>query len=581
MEKTIKEVVDAIQNREYVLPAIQRNFVWDPEDIECLFDSILRGYPFGIFLFWKMNDTLRTNYRFYEFCERYKQGMEQTPLNCPLAGGCQYGILDGQQRLTSMCLALKGSYTYAKKKSSQIKERKFYLNLLKNHDVTDFIFEFCFLADDEVKNDDTHYWYLANNILTDSNWTSIASANRVYSLLKKNVENDETLYQALEKQELEIIEKLATLYTSICDKKLVHITDIDTQDENEVLDIFVRLNNQGKPLSRTDFIFSKIVAVWNNAREEIERLQYDGLVAKFKIFNKDMIMRICLAIAKQATVSKLTVSSLDIKTVTKIKDDWEQIKQAIIQTAELLNRLGYDSEKIYSTNAIIPIVCFIYNGGKWKSSHALTSDFEDIRKYLSIIRIKQIFSGQTISKLNNILSIIQKNTSSPFKALLATEMFNITKSDIENALTAAKGKEAFPILSLLYDKKYDECNFAQDHMHPISIFSKTQIYKNNGVSTKKMEEWKKMADTLPNLQILTYSENFNKSDTMLNTWVENTYTTPKKRKDYLETAFLPKDAPLDFADFEQFYKIRKKNLQQKLIDILCISVQKSKKTSTR
>ena len=51
---TIGDALGRIQNKSYVLPAIQREFVWKPEQIERLFDSLMQGYPFGTFLFWKV-----------------------------------------------------------------------------------------------------------------------------------------------------------------------------------------------------------------------------------------------------------------------------------------------------------------------------------------------------------------------------------------------------------------------------------------------------------------------------------------------------------------------------------------------
>ena len=58
----IKDVIDAI-NKDYFLPAIQREFVWEPAQIEKLFDSILGDYPIGSFLFWKVewNGKLKTS----------------------------------------------------------------------------------------------------------------------------------------------------------------------------------------------------------------------------------------------------------------------------------------------------------------------------------------------------------------------------------------------------------------------------------------------------------------------------------------------------------------------------------------
>jgi len=57
---TIARAIENIQSNQYILPAIQREFVWSDEQIERLFDSLMRGYPIGSFLFWKIkpqNDT--------------------------------------------------------------------------------------------------------------------------------------------------------------------------------------------------------------------------------------------------------------------------------------------------------------------------------------------------------------------------------------------------------------------------------------------------------------------------------------------------------------------------------------------
>ncbi|GHP23845.1 hypothetical protein VN1175_09390 [Helicobacter pylori] len=61
LDKSIKEVVDEL-NVVYFLPNIQREYVWlkktDEKKIEQLFDSILRGYPIGSFLFWKLKKRI-------------------------------------------------------------------------------------------------------------------------------------------------------------------------------------------------------------------------------------------------------------------------------------------------------------------------------------------------------------------------------------------------------------------------------------------------------------------------------------------------------------------------------------------
>lgn len=66
---TIKDTLESIAQTRYVLPAIQREFVWaqDPDRMCRLFDSILRGYPIGTFLFWKVSPEQSKEFYFYEF----------------------------------------------------------------------------------------------------------------------------------------------------------------------------------------------------------------------------------------------------------------------------------------------------------------------------------------------------------------------------------------------------------------------------------------------------------------------------------------------------------------------------------
>ena len=42
---SISDAIEYIEQRKFLLPAIQRKFVWSSEQIEVLFDSIMRDYP--------------------------------------------------------------------------------------------------------------------------------------------------------------------------------------------------------------------------------------------------------------------------------------------------------------------------------------------------------------------------------------------------------------------------------------------------------------------------------------------------------------------------------------------------------
>ncbi len=70
---TIAEAVKKVQAGDLVLPAIQREFVWEESQIVRLFDSLLRGYPIGSFLSWKVAPQTATAFRFYGFIKDYHE----------------------------------------------------------------------------------------------------------------------------------------------------------------------------------------------------------------------------------------------------------------------------------------------------------------------------------------------------------------------------------------------------------------------------------------------------------------------------------------------------------------------------
>ena len=100
-------------NKDWFLPAIQRELVWNTDRIGRLFDSILSDFPIGSFLFWHLEQQNKNEWPVYEFIRQYN---EERPHNV-LAdmNGIQGDltlVLDGQQRITSLFIGLKGTYRY-------------------------------------------------------------------------------------------------------------------------------------------------------------------------------------------------------------------------------------------------------------------------------------------------------------------------------------------------------------------------------------------------------------------------------------------------------------------------------------
>ena len=109
---SIKKIVNGILERDYVLPAIQRHFVWKPDQIINLFDSILRGYPIGSFLFWRIKTEHVNDFQYYDFITDFNVKDNSNDKIVPSGEKEITAVLDGQQRLTALLIGLRGSYTY-------------------------------------------------------------------------------------------------------------------------------------------------------------------------------------------------------------------------------------------------------------------------------------------------------------------------------------------------------------------------------------------------------------------------------------------------------------------------------------
>ena len=181
-EKAIS-IQDAINNinQEFLLPAIQRKFVWSSQQICMLFDSIMRGYPINSFMMWEVTDSaIKNDYKFYEFVKGYCQRFnEENPYRPTHAATPNFkAVIDGQQRLTSLYTGLCSTYAYKQPRvwwpSTQDDEilppRKLYLDLMNPIQSEDnesmMLYNFRFLTEKQFATaKDDHHWYCLHDIL--------------------------------------------------------------------------------------------------------------------------------------------------------------------------------------------------------------------------------------------------------------------------------------------------------------------------------------------------------------------------------------------------------------------------------
>ncbi len=585
--ESIKEVVDMIGKNKVYLPAIQRKFVWKPKQIESLFDSIMRGYPIGTFLFWYLEGEKINNYTFYKFIQDYHErdrSLNDTAPKPELKKEI-IGVLDGQQRLSSMYIALQGTYSYKKPRArwnndDAFPKRKFYLNLLKDlegNEVEDFVYEFRFLTDEEAKHaDEKHLWFLVSDVLT---WGKDPEMDEYYDKLLENDNISECVKDVIKTKRANIKKILRVLHQRLVIEEIINYYKIEDQDLDEILDIFVRVNSGGTPLSKSDLLFSTIVANWEDGRQEIDSfLQSINRKGGGFRFNNDFIMRSCLVLTDCPVLFK--VESFKKENICKIKDEWNNIKSSIRKTVDLLVEFGFNGENLTSQNAVIPIAYHFIKGGDDSEESK-----KDIKKYLIHALLKQIYGGKGDNVLSNIRDTLRqkdeenngqyqlKQNTFSFESLLKAKLpegksLKITDEDIEEILEYKKGPYTFMVLSLLYPNlRFGQVKFHQDHIHPASLFTNTNLKKYD-IPKEKLEKWQDMKDRLPNLQLMEGSENESKNNTPFKKWMDDTYHDEGDYKFFMKTNYIPEDVSLEFKDFEEFYEKRKEILRNEIKKVL-------------
>jgi uncharacterized protein with ParB-like and HNH nuclease domain len=324
---TIAEAVENIENNKFLLPAIQREFVWSSSKIEWLFDSLMRNYPISSFLFWNVEGASINGYKFYKFINEYRERYKSHNEEIFTDGmGSFNAILDGQQRLTSLYVGLKGSYAYKEYRRKwedtewSIPTRRLYINFVSTLEEQEDgrIYEFSFLQDSSTNKTDiySNSWFRVGKILELKN---ISKFNKYVT------ENGLSEFS---------IDILARLQEAIHSDRIINYYLEKEQDLDKALNIFIRINSGGEPLDFSDLLMSIAVANWTqkDARKEIHKL-VDVVRDKGFSISKDLILKTFLFLYSRDIKFRVTNFSKD--NAKEFETEWEKIREAIISTFDL------------------------------------------------------------------------------------------------------------------------------------------------------------------------------------------------------------------------------------------------------
>ncbi|GAA6938451.1 DUF262 domain-containing protein [Helicobacter pylori] len=529
----------------------------DEKKIEQLFDSILRSYPIGSFLFWKLQkediaksdeqDEKKLNFQLYQFITNYD---ERKPHNEKIyieqiRRDELCIVLDCQQRLTSLYIGLKGTRTLKRNKArydnpNAYEEKRLYLNLKHqpNMDNPEDNYQFEFHAKAPT-NDKNHFWFKVGDILE----------------LESGVLNYAQEH-GLKENELNLLEKLKDAFHT---KQLISFFEEKEKNLNKVLNIFIRVNSGGVKLSYSDLLMSILTASFSSdIREKMNEL-VDALKDKgFPNVEQDQVLKTCLLLIGSNTTFEL--KNFNKNNIKKIEENWEKITESIYNVAKLLETFGY--VKYLGSAYILSTLAYFY----FLKQKMDKNDEEQALKFVRNAQIMGYFTPSTDTKLSIIAhSIKEARAFEAFNHNLAKHQtcpLKITNDAIEGMVFFDRYSKSLFLQILYSNLNYKTTTFQIDHIYPKSKFKKE--------NEKLDKDFYECGNHLYNLQLLEGQENSAKKDKDPEVWLKEEYKNEQAQaiEEYKRRNYIDPKLKLEWENIKEFRETREKAIIKRLKEVL-------------
>lgn len=582
---TIATALKLIQKNELILPAIQREYVWKPSQVIKIFDSVLRGYPVGSFLSWKVLPETVSSFKFYGFMRDYSgYDKKHNPVVDIPTDREVIAVLDGQQRLTSLNIGLRGTYSYRNprawaNKAWSYPERRLYLNLLGEapENEAGLKYHLAFLTKEQIEQastDETKKWFPISDIFEAGEAFQMAQIP-----VKHGVGND-----------AKAVEMISLLWQEVHHNQSLHFYEETDQDIERVLDIFVRVNSGGTVLSYSDLLMSIATAQW---KEKDARAAVHDLVDALNTtgqgfdFSQDTVLKSGLVLADVGDVG-FKVKNFTTANMATLESKWDEISTSLRIAAELLADFGLSGGTLTADSVLIPVAYYVHRRGLPPTYRVSDKkhDREDRAALRSWVLRSLIARGVWGSGLDTLLrdlrdTIRQEGEGAFPLAAIERAMARRGKSlDVNDALIedilglAYGGGRTWAVLATLFDHVDTRMQYHVDHIFPkahIDPRALKTLMNTDGtrrLSDAAIDELVGKRDLLPNLELLPGPENIGKSDAAPDTWIVEHYPGADEYAAFLKANALPSSLPHDVDDFLAFYDSRRATLIARIKDKL-------------
>jgi len=547
----IRKIVSYLNDDEsegggFWLPNIQRPFVWREEQIAKLFDSIMREYPISTLLIWKTRDDVKHR----KFIDNYHDGIKLTDFYVPSNTKSKLMVLDGQQRLQSLFIALKGSY----------EGRELHFDVLSGSALAspdDIRYHFAFKA--TVKGVNPWPWVRFKDIVFVNNQLDLQISNRLElsAGVALTAAQRETLQINIGRARQEFVNDDNVTY-----QELDGIDNPDAYKADDIVEIFIRANSGGTKLGKSDLLFSLLTSSWNEADGEMEVLLEDINQGSFD-FDRDFVLKCCLVMLGKG--ARYEVEKFrDGKTKEQIIAKWDDLAGAIRSVRDFVVSKTYirSDKALPSYLALIPLVFFKY---RYPAKFAAATGLAD---YLLRVLVTSVFGGSPDNLIDKIVRKIEEDGDfvlSHVNEVIRAEGRNldITPNVI---LDEGYGSRGIHLLFNLWYKDFDyapalDANGPQvDHVFPQSLLKTVKAINPESGARNILQYRAAQRDQIANCMLLTAEENgfSRKSGSPPTYWFDRSrFDSDETHQHYLAMHLIPNEPELWTLDkFDDFIAAR-------------------------
>lgn len=464
----ISELLDSIEKRDLVLPEFQREYVWSIEQSKELISSLIKDFPVGSLLFWKTDNPPE---------------LKNVDL-LPEKLGTVKVILDGQQRLTTLFLLLRGKVPpYYRQEDITNDPRDLFFNLSTR--------ELQYYQ--QLKMKDNPLWVKVTDVFGSSEINVFQIANRL------NGGSDESFRLA---------EQFNTNLNSL---RNVEKVDLPTQTVpphatlEDAITIFDLVNSQGTKLTEAELALTHVTGKWSKARRDIKG-KADELSKAHYYFDLTFMTRALTGVVCRRALYE----TIHHRGKDELQDGWSTLDSILDYLVSILPTYAFihSTHDLSTTNALVPIIVYLsLNERKFPNNHELKQAIH----WLYAAQIWARYTAQTDQRLEQDVSIVVREKS-PWQMLCNQIIDQRGRLDVKAADLEGRGIQ-HPLYNMAFilakaGEAVDWSNGSSLMVTPGKpytlqneyIFSRSLLYKNGYDSDNHMH--RTMANEIANRVVL-------------------------------------------------------------------------------